>query len=140
MKKPLNYYGFAFDKPEKGFNKKYLKSKKGIKEIKKIKKYNKKHLKRLKKHGFDDTELWNLDVTISKFVLVRLKRFRQTSIGYPSNLTEKKWKKILKKMIYSFEFHLNEDLNKYDKFTKKDNKKIEKGFILFAKYLTNLWN
>jgi len=35
MKKPLNYYGFAFSDPKEGYNEHYLKTKKGKKEIKK---------------------------------------------------------------------------------------------------------
>ncbi len=59
MKKPLNYFGYAFNNPEEEYNQKYIKTKKGKKEIKKEKKYNKKLRKELKQNGFDKSECWN---------------------------------------------------------------------------------
>jgi len=135
MKKPLNYYGYAFAKPGEGYNDEYLASKEGKKEIKKDKKRKKKLQKELKENGFDNSECWNLDNTIAQFVLPRLKNFRENLHGYPSNLTEKKWDKILGKMIYSFENIVHSDV-----YVDKDYKKIQKGLDLFGKYFQNLWD
>ena len=142
MKKPKNYYGFAFDDCRDGYNKKYLKSKAGKKEIKKCKKRMKKYRKQYQKFGFDATETWNLDSTIAQFIVPRLKYFRKNLVGYPGDLTEKKWYKILDKMIFSFEVTLNNydyfDCTKYK--SKKRYKKVQKGFALFGKYFMNLWD
>jgi hypothetical protein len=133
LEKPLNYYGFAFDEPGEGYNKKFLKSKKGKKAIKKIKKKNKQFKKQLQKRGFDDTELWNLDTTIISFTLPRLKEFRKNIIGYPSQISEKKWKRILDNIIWSFEQYMKDDV------LQEDYKKYIRGFKYFGKYLPNMW-
>lgn len=56
MNKPLNYFGFAFDEEI---------SEKRRNELQ----------KELQENGFDSSELWNLDYTIAKFVLPRLKAY-----------------------------------------------------------------
>lgn len=140
MKNLLNYYGFAFSDPKKGLNKKFLKTKKGKKELNRLKKSNQKLKKQLYKKGFDNSECWNLDITIAKFILPRLKNFQKITIGYPSKLkNEKKWNKILNKMIISFELILNDDEN-VKKYKIENRKKIQKGLKLFAKYFTELWD
>ena len=136
MKKPLNYFGFAFDDPSSGYNRKYINSKEGQKEIKKIKKRYKKYRKDLKKQGFDSTETWNLDNTIIQFTLPRLKYFRKNLHGYPADITFKKWKKILDTIIFAFETHIENDCIKDEKIAKK----VSKGFTYFGKYLRNLWD
>lgn len=80
--------------------------------------------------GFDDTECWNLDTTILKFVLPRLKRFRECTIGYPPEFkTLEEWQECLEKMITSIEKIINDD-----------NKGVDyEGFELFKKYFFNLW-
>jgi hypothetical protein len=139
MKKPKGYSGFAFDEPRNHYNEEYLKTKAGKKDIKKQKKRNKINQKHLKTHGWDYTETWNLDNTITMFVLPRLKAFSETLHGYPYSLTEKKWEKILKKMILAFEL-----MAEGDNFGEEDYKKrqidINKGLKLFAKYYQGLWD
>ena len=132
MKKPLNYFGHAFDNPKEDYNSKFLKTKKGKKEIKKRKKYNKKLRADLKQNGFDKSECWNLDITIAKFILPRLKHFRETTISYPStDIGLDGWHEILDKMIYSFDEILKDDSTEHDK--------KQEGLELFAKYYVNLW-
>jgi len=143
MKKPENYYGFAFSDCKDGYNKKYLKSKKGKKDIKKCKKRQKRLRKQLKKTGIDESETWSLDYTFSNYILPRLKIFKETKMGYPSNITEEEWNKILDKMIFSFEQTLVDydgykDNNKEE--MKKYYKKVQKGFSLFGEYYMNLWS
>ena len=141
MKKPINYYGLAFEAPQKGFNKKYLKTKEGKMEIEKLKKQQKKLQKQLKKRGFDNSELWNLEFTIAKFVYPRLKEFRKINNGYPSNLSEKKWNEILDKMILAFKNISKDKVQEtYDlKKLKKIHKETQKGLELFGKYFMHLW-
>ena len=79
--------------------------------------------------GFDDSELWNLDTTILKFILPRLKAFKEATIGCPrafNNLEE--WVNCIDKMIKSIEQILNDDHNAdYE------------GFELFKKHFFELW-
>ena len=117
MKKPKLYTGFAFSKGMKKKRKKVFQ-------------------KQLKKNGFDDTELWNLDGTIMEFLIPRLKRFRKILHGYPSQLTEEKWDKVLKQMIKGFEEYQKDDM--LDKT--RDQKKIDKAFKLFTEYFVHLWD
>lgn len=74
--------------------------------------------------GFDDTELWNLDVTMAKFILPRLKEFHKQSPIADYN------------EIYTALKILVEDsppvvLGKYDD--------VRKGLDLLAKNWTCLW-
>jgi len=89
-------------------------------------------------HNFKNEELWSLDITIAKFILPRLKRFKKATRGHPSDLTEKQWDSILDKMIFSFDFIANER-----KMFGEDNdnnwKKVDGGLTLFAKWFNGLW-
>ena len=87
--------------------------------------------------GFDDRELWNLDITIAEFVLPRLKRFKQRSFGYPAELTPEQWDEYLHKMINSFEFVLEQNEN--PSYDEKEWEKAKEGLSLFAKYYSGLW-
>lgn len=112
--------------------------------------------------GFDDTELWNLDSTIVKFILPRLKVFRDQCHGTPGNIiyeiggdeafqkhdeethrkADERWMEILDTIIWSLENYDNEPeckdrekwLDEYHKW--KD--KINEGLMLLAKYLGNI--
>jgi len=97
-----------------------------------------KHFYQRLTRGFDDSETWNLDFEISKFILPRLERFKEISLTHPTELTEKEWDDILDKMIYSF--YMNTVINdlKIPEYQKVYDK-IEDGFKLFSKYFWNLW-
>ena len=90
--------------------------------------------------GWDDREIWSLDVTIAKFILPRLKHLRDNNMGYPSSLSAQvEWNLILDEIIEAFELIQDEsyfDMNDYQK--KQD--KIDKGLQLFAKYYQGLWD
>lgn len=118
MKKPLNYYGFAFDKATD----------------KAEKKHKKKLRKQLRKHGIDQSEVWALDVTIAKFVLPRIKLLRKTTYGYPANLTPEKWDIILKKIQTTFK------ITATDSLTPENYAKHQEGLDLFTTYYNNLWH
>ena len=121
MKKPKNYSGFAWNK--------HLKKKK-----------RKKYQKFYKKHGFDPTETWNLDITIADFVIPRLKYFRQNLNGHPGDITFKQWKKYLDQMIEGFENATYEDIDMNDGEPVKDTDKMKKGLDLFSSYYNHLWD
>lgn len=84
--------------------------------------------------GFDDSEMWNLDSTIAQFILPRLKRYKHLGKKcHPSELTYQQWQKYLSKMIIAFELILE------DKYSFKNEVKIDEGLILFSQYLRSLW-
>lgn len=97
--------------------------------------------------GFDDTELWNLDYTFAKFVLPRLKRFKEVNQGYPSSITYEVWDEYLDKMIYAFE-NIDYDDKSYDGVEWYNMPqeardavvdKVNEGLDLFRKHYFSLW-
>jgi hypothetical protein len=85
--------------------------------------------------GFDSTELWNLDVSFSRFALPRLKAFAEDLHGYPSGMTEETWLAELHKMIAAFELCV--DVNTA---TTVQEQIIAAGLDSFRKYFFNLWS
>lgn len=79
------------------------------KQVEKLAKYKNQRIER----GFDDTELWNLDKTIAKYILPRLVEFRKVVNGYPPEFDKfEDWLDIIDQMIYAFDYIVNYD--KYD--------------------------
>lgn len=103
-------------------------------------------LQRLQR-GFDDTEMWNLNSVIARFVLPRLKRFKEINHGYPINMTWEQWNEILDKMIWVFEHYDYEDDIfdgvEYCKMSKEQKEDIQtrhqEGLNLFGEYMDALW-
>ena len=106
--------------------------------------------KQRKERGWDDRDTWSLDSTIAKFVLPRLKRFKEVNCGYPVKLnspkedidSEKgmtKWNEILDHMIYAMEICSDEEFYYGGSLKKKEWKRVDKGCKLFGKYFQNLW-
>lgn len=116
--------------------------------------------KQLKKFGayVNPREVWNLDVTLAKYIIPRLKLLKKIQHGYPGKGdmdTPEKWDEALDKMIKAFELHLKMvDLND-DYFDKSegdgkwhaDMNKIEadeaivkEGLYLFAEWYGSLWD
>jgi len=89
----------------------------------------------LKNNGFSDTETWNFDHVIAAFILPRLKRFREVNNGYPPELGEKRWNKVLDKMIMGFELHVKDKMSCSD--LEWDN--IQEAWNLLAKNFNHLW-
>lgn len=129
-KKPVGYFGYAFDAHiSPGRRNKYQTQR--------------------KTRGWDDSETWNLDLTITRFILPRLRRFEEITIGYPSEITPQEWHILLKKMIVAFEelenrwdFHTQGESTRNDKdhiqYSNKE-KVIQEGLEIFAKYYCYLW-
>ncbi len=93
------------------------------------------------KYGFFDDETWNLDYSIAKYTLPRLKRFKELNNGYPANLNSKEeWDQILDKIIRSMEITLNDDMeiSSVEYMSKLYDEQLE-GYELFGKYFMNLW-
>lgn len=89
------------------------------------------------KRGFDDSELWNLDGTIAKFISPRLSAYVKTVIESNYNSSEMpfdEWLDILKKMDEGFKI-MSSDKNRNEDEVDKMNDAID----LFNKYFFNLW-
>ena len=88
------------------------------------------------RYGVNDSEMWSLDITIAKFILPKLKTFRNSTCGYPGNITQKKWEQKLDDMIFAMEYTINQFKQEY---TEEDFKRIKKGFQAFGDYFNDLW-
>lgn len=86
--------------------------------------------------GFDDRELWNLDITIAKYIHPRLTALRLSDSGYPSSLTHTEWVDILGDIETAMYLISNE---KHIHGTEDEHVQIEYGLDLFRKYFLNLW-
>ena len=87
--------------------------------------------------GFDDSETWSLDFTIAKFVLPRLKRFKEVNNGYPEELGEEGWDKVIDEMIETFELMIKD--REGDILENKEYEKIQHGLKLFGHWFQALW-
>lgn len=79
--------------------------------------------------GFDDTELWNLNDTILRFILPRLDEFRKNLGGHPAELDEEEWYDILERLVVGIEASLADDnhLNP-DEYSKETMELLFKWF------------
>lgn len=86
--------------------------------------------------GWDDGDTFSLDYSLAKIILPRLKRFREITIGVPSDMEADSWTRELDKMIAAFEFAGSEArwLAKPEEFDKH-----QEGLELFAKHYFSLW-
>jgi hypothetical protein len=93
--------------------------------------------------GWDDTELWDLDIMIADFVLPRLKKYKTIRNTYVEELGEKGWNEALDKMIFSFEHIVRDDWEMSGISTAeiiKTHEQIQEGLELFGKYFRSLWD
>lgn len=86
--------------------------------------------------GFDDSETWSLDSSIARFILPRLIRFKEINAGYPGTISEQEWDDILDRMILAFSLLASDVVFCTGK---EDQKKIDEGLALFAKWYQHLW-
>lgn len=94
-----------------------------------------------------DSELWGLDVTLAKYILPRLQRFKDININSrPLSFgSMEEWHKVIDKMEYSFDYVLKEDLGLNDINLSEEEKeerlkKYQEGMNLFAKHFMDLWD
>lgn len=110
-----------------------------------------KHFWQRRTRGWDDSDVWCLDITHARWILPRLQRFLEVKTSYPSEFVNpdddtddsgfQKWQDIVQKMINAFSIILKKEddpdwiyLNHSE-----ENVSIEEGLALFAKYHGNLW-
>ena len=91
-----------------------------------------------------EEELWGLHLTLAKYILPRLIKFKEINdMSRPyqfENLEE--WHKVIDKMIYSFEYVIEREYTVY-KDLEEEHKKLAKykeGMRLFAEYFMELWD
>jgi hypothetical protein len=91
--------------------------------------------------GWDDSETWSLDYTIARFILPRLRRFKEVNDGVPVNIGSlDEWNLIIDKIIFAFETYIKyDDYDVYIETNKKLAKQVDDGFDLFRKYFCQLW-
>ena len=96
-------------------------------------------LKRMKKNEkYLEGELFNLDDTLTAFILPRLKGFRDATIGYPPYLGSlENWQSELDKMIRAFQILY--DCKSLSLLKDSDEEAIEIGLKSFAEYYNHLW-
>jgi hypothetical protein len=91
--------------------------------------------------GFDDTETWNLDVTLAKFIVPRLKVFKELNNGYPSKFKAKEeWDKVLDEMIEGFELYSDKWKCSSDQnMLNLEEHKRKQAVKLLGEYFYDLW-
>lgn len=99
--------------------------------------------KQLKKFGkyVSSSDIWDLDITIAKFILPRIELFRKVVDSYPDRDLNsfEEWCGILDKMIEAFRLITETTFKiKYDEI-ERDEKTIEEGLDLFRKYYHDMW-
>ena len=87
--------------------------------------------------GFSDEETWSLDLTIARFALPRLKRFKEVNNCYPGHMSENRWDKALDKMIFAMQKTIDDcPVEMSDEETRR---KVREGLRLFGKHFNSLW-
>lgn len=87
-----------------------------------------------KERGFDESETWSFYITISEFILPRLKEFNEVKCCFPCNLSSTEWTEILNKMIVAFEFIAQDGI-----LDKEQAVVVGEGLDLFRQYFFDLW-
>ena len=90
-----------------------------------------------KEIGFDDSETWSLTDTIARFIIPRLKRFKEVNNGVPYGHTEESWDIVLDKMILSFELTCRDSGSR--DYSDDERIQLNEGLDLFRKYFFELW-
>ncbi len=91
--------------------------------------------------GWDDSETWNLDVTIAKFAAPRLKRFKELNNGHPHCLnmdTEEKWDSAIDEMIWALDNVAKDNIGSPE-YAMTESDRCENGLKLFGEWFRALW-
>ncbi len=81
--------------------------------------------------GFDDSETWDLEKEFYKWLLPRLKRFKDITKACPCNMEYKDWKNMLSDRVAQLNCIVNIDENKFQDrsyIPKQEYKKLLKRF------------
>ena len=94
------------------------------------------------KRGWADCDTWNFDTYIARVIKEGTEYLLEHQHGYPSGLTDKKWREILKEIVWAFDYLCAEaDIwwknlrcfgSQYaDEYQKNKEKEHEKGWYIF---------
>lgn len=86
--------------------------------------------------GFDDTETWNIDLTIAKFLAPRLERFKEIGAKCPVSLTMERWNGILQEIIDGLNIMIKSNASPMDQ---EDLEKYSRAWRLLQKWHWDLW-
>jgi len=96
---------------------------------------------------WDDTVVWSIDEHLSIVLPQILRQLKKEASSYPQNVKNlKDWKEILEQIANAFEAYWlmrNATFNDTKSFKKQQvilKKKFDKGFQLFVKHFSGLWN
>jgi len=89
--------------------------------------------------GWDDSETWSMDQSLSKVILPRLEKFQELRGGCPANLTDEEWDDKLQEMIWGFNWFASG--RQYDLGPDHDinSTRAHAALALFAEYYGHLW-
>lgn len=90
----------------------------------------------IEERGWDDTQLWQLDKTIIRFALPRIKRLKEIQHGFPGNLTENEWDDTIDAMVAEMELYLADESLDSSTFHSLFGDKLP----LFKQYFHQLWD
>lgn len=88
--------------------------------------------------GWDDSDTWNLDTTAAKFLLPRLRRFKELNDGHPCDISFEEWERIIDEITWLLEKSIDDD----ELFEPPMNEKVErirKAEEYLGKYFRHLW-
>jgi hypothetical protein len=100
--------------------------------------------------GWDDSDTWSLDYPIAKFILPRLVRFKDLTMGHPCSMTEEEWNAIIDEMIWGFKWIIEDNSSHafdvkgsfnqelFDKHYAQEDR-ANAAMETFGKYYRNLW-
>lgn len=95
----------------------------------------------MEKVKYELGEIYNLNTSICKFIIPRLIAYKnivkETGIYNERIGSNKKWVKILNKIIKAFKLELK--IANLGCLSKKDEKNYKKGMELFSEYFDTLW-
>lgn len=96
-----------------------------------------------RQRGFDDTELWSLDNSLSEYIAPRLRAFREMPpMSFPPGLTYEGWLALLDEMLYAFEhsaYEFEEDYVEPENIH-QHHLLMERGFRAFGDWYQHLWS
>jgi len=87
-------------------------------------------------------ELWGLDVTLAKYILPRLIKFKEINTNsHPQELNNmKEWHDIIDKMIWSFQKIIKDDWSPVYGELGRENMRYLEGMRLFGYHFNDLWD
>jgi len=90
------------------------------------------------RHGFDYADTWCLFYAQAKWLLPRLRHFKEFTGGHPFDITQEKWVEIIEQMIRAFELSIMEGDG--DILTEDEYVEVDRGLHLLAEWYFHLWN